>query len=627
MKLLPIEELGANIKNASLRFRFPAPGINSNNGEFFLKLINEEGQFIKFMQPDILPMKYVEEITLYNRFKEEYKFRDIWEITLPLGSPHLAKGGKYLYRYYFKSKAGKSIDWIIDPFAKAHGKGRMSLVDLGNNSSPVTQINTWKTPEIQDLIVYELHVNEFAGGLRGVRERLPYLKDLGINCIELMPVSNIKEDTRWGYLPVGHWGVDERFGSNVDLKVLVAEAHKLGIAVILDVVYGHTNTSFGYYHLYKNLFGNDNTPLTKGENTYGAKIDYSKPFVRDYFFTLNDYLLRTFNIDGFRYDYVAGFYDGPTGQGYSNLVYNTYNLVKLQGDNFPWLHNNNKINLVQCAEFLTDSAPPTEILEKTYSNSCFQNITWSKAEKFATGTGGLSYDHIEALALSGFGAYGYKENFTHNNNDEVYKMPFQYIENHDHKRFVCNWGNKYLYTGFYGEGDRENNGYKVQPYLIGLLCSKGIPMLWQGQEIGECYYIPEEILHIGRVVVPRPVRWEFFYDNVGKSIIRLTRKLTQIRMENSEFRLGDYYFYNHNYYLSKNILVFRRTFGDALSIVMLNFADNDWPEISFTMPQSGYCKEKIEEIDHGWVNQDSSYKFKINSNYGLILQIKISQPL
>src|SRR5690606_41517240 len=84
--------------------------------------------------------------------------------------------------------------------------------------------------------------------------------------------------------------------------------------------------------------------------------------------------------------------------------------------------------------------------------------------------------------------------------------------------------------------------YKVQPYLIGLFTAKGIPMLWQGQEFGENYFLPQE--GGGRVLLYRPVRWEYFYSHEGRSLIHLVRKLIKLRRNNSQFSRGEHYFYN-----------------------------------------------------------------------------------
>ena len=84
-------------------------------------------------------------------------------------------------------------------------------------------------------------------------ERLDYLADLGVNCLEMLPVTNVASDIDWGFEPIGYFGVDERFGRQRDFQRLVDEAHRRGIAVMADVVYGHTSSNFAYSYLYRRL--------------------------------------------------------------------------------------------------------------------------------------------------------------------------------------------------------------------------------------------------------------------------------------------------------------------------------------------------------------------------------------
>jgi len=98
--------------------------------------------------------------------------------------------------------------------------------------------------------MYELMIDEFGIDIDGTIERLDYLADLGVNCIELMPISNVALTVDWGYLPIGYFGVDERFGNRKDFQKFIDAAHQKNIAVILDAVYGHTSDSFPYSYVY-----------------------------------------------------------------------------------------------------------------------------------------------------------------------------------------------------------------------------------------------------------------------------------------------------------------------------------------------------------------------------------------
>ena len=106
---------------------------------------------------------------------------------------------------------------------------------------------------MSQLIVYELMLHEFQGDLAGAAARLPYLADLGVNCVEVMPISNVESAINWGFEPIGFFGVDERFGNRTDFQRFVDRAHQVGIAVVLDVVYGHTGVHFPYEYVYSRL--------------------------------------------------------------------------------------------------------------------------------------------------------------------------------------------------------------------------------------------------------------------------------------------------------------------------------------------------------------------------------------
>jgi hypothetical protein len=111
---------------------------------------------------------------------------------------------------------------------------------------------------------------------------------------------------------------------------------------------------------------------------------------------------------------------------------------------------------------------------------------------------------LSDLGLS-LGLFGYPRH-TAANGDEVPKAA---LENHDHERFICNFGQvnpDKARNPLFLEGDR-GRWYTVQPYLITMLMADGIPMLWQREEFGENYFLPD--FGFGRVEVLRPVRWDF----------------------------------------------------------------------------------------------------------------------
>jgi len=135
----------------------------------------------------------------------------------------------------------------------------------------------------------------------------------------------------------------------------------------------------------------------------------------------------------------------------------------------------------------------------------------------------------------------------------------------------------------------------LQPYLIALLMSKGIPMLWQGEEFAENYFLPE--FGTGRVSLLRPLRWDYFYDESGQPIVALVRRLLRIRRERSQIRRGNYFFFNDwERYQRRGVLLFARYEGPRYTLVAVNTSDAD-EIVPFWLPIAG---DYVEEL-HGGV--------------------------
>lgn len=562
-------------------------------------------------------------------FKMESKDSDYgnyWSATINIEAKEKLKSfsawgtpGKYVYRYCLKTpKNPELIDWIIDPFAREFGVGKLSAFTLGyeHYTWDKTELE-WKTPFINDIVLYELMINEFANDIKGTIDHLDYLADLGINCIELMPLSNVEKRVDWGFAPIGYFGVDERFGNRKDMQELIDKAHQKGIAVIVDSVYAHTSHLFPYYYVYNELGYPQNENPFMGpfaENAFGISTNFNKKFIRDFFLTVNNHWLDCYHVDGFRYDYVPGYWLEDLENGYTKLVRDTYQLVKAKkgsSDHWQRFFEGESVNLIQCAEQLQK---PVEILNKTYSNCTWQNRTLDAAR----GIYG-NYTQLTELGFL-FGLTGYPTE-AQNNGDKITKTALQYLENHDHSRFICNFGTIASDNELLKEGNRAL-WYKVQPYLIGMFAAKGIPMLWQGQEFGENYWLPQE--GWGRVLLYRPVRWEYFYTSEGRSLVNLVRKLVKLRRNNLQFTKGEHYFYNdYTLYQSRNIMMFSRTYEGAFSLVALNFGAQD-QVVYFKFQSDGDYREELHGQNNlKGVSAGKNIQLNIPSNYGKIWTLAV----
>ena len=616
MNYLPMNNLGARETSPKVvQFAVFLPGVDPAQGyAVSVKIIHETDQYLQAAQTALVPQTHSVDATYGDYWSGQI---DLNTAPPPAGSSSFGQAGRYVYRYLIHSPTRGDIDFIIDPFSREVGVGRLSAITVGSTPYTFSANETkWKTPPLKNAIIYELMISEFRDDLGRTIKQLPYLADLGINCIEVMPVSNVLSTIDWGYDPIGYFCVAERFGMPADFQSFVDLCHQNGIAVVIDSVYGHTGGDFAYTQLYNALQNDLPNPFNGGSGDYGTLNDFSKRLTQDYFYSVNQFWLDTFHVDGFRFDDVPEYWDGPLGSGYANLVYSTYQRVKSKAgttDHYQrFFDASGNINLIQIAEYLPN---PADILFGSYSTGTWQDGTLGAAESCAAGAPGA----IQQLGLQ-LGLNGYPTSVTVNA-DTLPKTALQYIENHDHQRFICNFGTVPVDNDpndvLLEQGDRDGKWPKVQPYLIALLTAKGTPLLSEGQEFCENYWIPAS--GYGRVMLYRPVRWNYFYDNDGQPIIRLIRKLTKIRSGGGQFTDGQHYFYNdYANFNSKGLLAFSRQLGSTFSLIVVNFTDQ--PQMTtFAFPNSGDYVEQIEGAQN-LVNvvAGAAQTLTISSNYGCI---------
>lgn len=180
-------------------------------------------------------------------------------------------------------------------------------------------------PAVEDLVIYELLVRDFTAKhtFKAVIDSLDYLQRLGVNAIELMPVNEFEGNSSWGYNPAFYFAVDRYYGPSEDLKRLVNEAHRRGMAVILDKVYNH---SFGQSPMVR-LYNDGQYGAPTAQNIWfnreakhpfnvGYDFNHESRFTQRFIDRVNDYWVREYKIDGFRYDLSKGFtqkYSGDVG--------------------------------------------------------------------------------------------------------------------------------------------------------------------------------------------------------------------------------------------------------------------------------------------------------------------------
>lgn len=278
----------------------------------------------------------------------------IWHCRIPLDEMCDA-------RYYGYSVSGQAVAGLrgfdhekvlLDPYAKRvffpPGFDRKRAMESGPNhaQAPLGVLPEHRsafdwaedvTPRPEsDAIIYELHVKGFthhpnsgvhpsrAGTYTGLIEKIPYLKDLGITVVEVMPVfqRDPQERDYWGYMPLNFFAPHAEYGArgddeqHLEFKNMVKAFHKAGIAVVLDVVYNHTcegdhvgpTYSFkgfdpsGYY-----MQSSDPTNPYANHSGTGNTLNFSQPHVRKMVMDSLRYWKNEMHIDGFRFDLASVF--------------------------------------------------------------------------------------------------------------------------------------------------------------------------------------------------------------------------------------------------------------------------------------------------------------------------------
>lgn len=188
------------------------------------------------------------------------------------------------------------------------------------------QVTNFNKPNKDNLVVYELLVRDFDANrnFQDVIDRIDYLKNLGINAIELMPVMEFEGNESWGYNTSFHMALDKFYGTKDKLKELIDLCHQNDIAVILDIAFNHAFGRNPMVRMWMNDPDGDGWGNPSTENPYfntiathsysvGEDFDHSSAFTRDYVKQTLKYWINEFKIDGFRWDLTKGFTQNATG--------------------------------------------------------------------------------------------------------------------------------------------------------------------------------------------------------------------------------------------------------------------------------------------------------------------------
>jgi 1,4-alpha-glucan branching enzyme len=391
--------------------------------------------------------------------------------------------------------------------------GFVGVFTAGGDSFTWTD-NNYVRPNKYNLNIYQLLMRDFtqAQSYQVLKDTLDYLQRLGINCIKLLPVNEFDGNNSWGYNPAYFFALDKAYGSKRAFKEFINEAHRRGIAVVIDAVLNHAT---------------GNSPLAamwwdRAQSRPAANNPYFYEVAQHPFNVYNDfnhnvaptryhverfieYWLTEYKLDGFRWDLSKGF--TVTNCGSDMTCWNAYS----QGRIDIWQNYYNRMQAVSpgsycILEHLAGDAEEYELAARGM-------LLWGKmTDQFNQNTMGFSTNSDVNRAYwmnrSVFNSGG--------NASFISDKPgiIAYAESHDEQRIMyqnLNFGN--TSNPSHNVRDLATALRRTQAMAALLLSIPGPKMIWQFGEVGYDFHInrcEDGSISEGCRTAPKPVRWDYW---------------------------------------------------------------------------------------------------------------------
>ncbi len=428
------------------------------------------------------------------------------------------------YEYLYEFEDGKQI---TDPWGRYVGNfgTRFSTGADGLTADNfVWDASNYQRPPLNKAIIYELHVGEFAGGyynkpsgtatFNDLKNLLPYFDSLGVNVLELMPINDYgivgKSGNSWGYDLNSYFALEPAYGTPADFKSLVNEAHKKGIAIILDVVFNHqteesplwkmqpNETTNPYFKSYNDLRYNENALF------FFKDIDHWTDETQELITNVLQMWVEEYKIDGFRYDFTTGI---------------GWNVNEPTKGILGWTHKIDSLyngEIYQIAEHLPESPAliyhsdltggwHDSFRDEIFDEARFRNTTLTEFENLVLGLGAYPGNNTPSTPSS------YADR----------TEPVNFSINHDEQSLI------YEMTTWQGVSV-DDAVLRDKLYATFIFTSLGSPMLWQGQE----FSAPRGWQNDNQKLSYRPLEWNFLSTERGKTHYHYYRSLIQQRRNN-----------------------------------------------------------------------------------------------
>ena len=427
------------------------------------------------------------------------------------------------------------IDAVTYPDLPAYPEGQTHAVTVLNTDEPeyTWQVTDFVKPKRDDLVIYELLIRDFDSrhSFDAVVDRLDYLEDLGVNAIELMPINEFDGNESWGYNPAFHMALDKYYGTKNAFKRLIDQAHKRGIAVLIDVVYNHASGQHPYFRMYNTSGGNtDGAPLSTSpffnetpKHAYNVFNDFNhqQQGVKDYVNRTVAYWIEEFKIDGMRWDLTKGFTqncsesdEGCTG----SLQQDRVDVLKAYADT-QWAVDPNFYVIFEHLGVIAE-----ESLWANYRRDEGKGIMlWNNLNGPAAETT-MGYVSSSDLSNTSWRSKGFS-----------WPAAISYMESHDEERLMyknLEFGNE---TATYSTKDLSIALERLEAAGMVFYSVPGPKMLWQFGELGYDVSINEN----GRTG-NKPIRWNYFSQGARKAVYNTWSKVFTLKTEEPIFETTDF---------------------------------------------------------------------------------------
>ncbi|MBK7377519.1 MAG: T9SS type A sorting domain-containing protein [Ignavibacteriales bacterium] len=380
------------------------------------------------------------------------------------------------------------------------------------------QVTDFQKPLKTDLVIYELLIRDFiaAHDYDTLEDTLNYLKNLGINAIELMPVMEFEGNSSWGYNSSFHYALDKYYGPADQLKSFIDKAHSMGMAVILDIVLNHAYGQCPLVRLYWDSANNRpaaNNPWLNQVSpnpvfSFGNDFNHESGSTKYFVDRVNKHWLNDFKVDGFRFDFTKGFTNTP-GDG--------------------WAYDAARISILERMANVIWSVDPQAyvILEHFAENS--EEIELSTYGAMLWGNMNHEYNEATMGYASDLSWGSYKT--------RGWSFPHlvTYMESHDEERLMyknLQYGNSF---GDYNIKELSQALNRMKLAGAFFLTIPGPKMIWQFGELGYDYSID----YNGRLG-EKPIRWDYFDDPRRLKVYKVLSALSNLKENYEAFRSTDF---------------------------------------------------------------------------------------